>query len=130
MQLPNDRNRREGAQRGLVGRGQMMEMKHLGARHARTVERVHPDIDQPLVRVVIDRGEDTIGRARPVFVRRLERQTALAAVPIGRIVDGDQIEVAEEGRRMSLLPRHPSEPAASVTSQPVCASARLSARAT
>jgi len=108
VQLPNNRDLREGAQRGLVGRGQMVEVKQLRVCRAGTVERVCPDIDQPLVRFVIDRREDAIGRARPILVRRLERHTGLAALPIGRIVDGDQIVAAEEGRRMSLLP-HLSE---------------------
>ena len=77
VQLPNDRHRREGAQRGLVRRGQMVEMKQLGARRAGTLERVRPDLDQPLVRVVVDRGEHAIGRARPVLVGGLERHAAL-----------------------------------------------------
>jgi hypothetical protein len=54
-------------------------VKQLRPRRASAVERVHPDADQPLVRVVVNRSEDTIRRARPILIRRLERHTALAA---------------------------------------------------
>jgi hypothetical protein len=85
----------------------MVEMKQLRACRASAVERVRPCADQPLVRLVVDRGEDLIGRARPILIRRLERHSARAALSARRIVDRDQIE-AEEGRRMRLLSR-PSE---------------------
>jgi hypothetical protein len=83
----------------------MMKMKQVRVCHASTDKRIRPHPNQPLVRIVIDRGEDTVRRARPILVRRLERHSALASLPAGRIVDRDQIDATKEGRCMRLLTR-------------------------
>ena len=79
MQLPHHRQRREGTPGCLVRRRQVVEVQQLGARRASAVERVHPDANQPLVRVVVNRSEDTIPRkAEGATPFRIE------TLPVGR----------------------------------------------
>ena len=71
VQLPEDRQRGEGAQSSLVYRRQMMEVEQIGGAGAGAGERLRGR-HQALIGGVVDRGEDTIGPRRPVFIGGLE----------------------------------------------------------
>ena len=58
--------------------GDLLSHRRVLDMRAGTLERVHPHLDQPLIHVVADRGEDPIRRTRPVLIRRLEQHATIA----------------------------------------------------
>jgi hypothetical protein len=96
VELADDRNRREGARRRLVQRGEVVEVEHVCLGRPRPGERAGPHVDQTLVRLVTDGGEHRVGRAGTLLVGGLERDPAPR-----RVVDRDDVDPVEERRRVA-----------------------------
>jgi hypothetical protein len=103
VQLPDDRHAGEGAQGGLVGRRQVVQVEQVGLGGARAGKRYRPGRHQPLVGGVVDRGEDAVGAGRPVLIRGLKGNRGgerVSNTQRRRIVDGGDVDAREEARRV------------------------------
>ena len=104
-------------------------MEQVRPRRAGARERIRPGSDEPLVGGIVDGGEDAIGRIRAILVGGLERHSVLAA-PARASSRALTSIPAKKVAAWVGSPGCPSEPAASVSCQPRCGSARASERAT
>ncbi len=68
MQVADDRHTWGDPHRGLVDRGQVVQVQHVGARGADRMQRLAPGGHLALVLVVVERGEDAVRCVRPVLV--------------------------------------------------------------
>ena len=112
--MAHPRHVREGSLGGLVDRGQVVEVQHVGRARARRGELALPGRDEPLVGVVVHAGEHAVGRARPVLVGGLEGGIGRERVGSrggGRVVERADLQPAVEGLGVRLVAR-PAERAA------------------
>ena len=128
VQLPDHRQRRERATRGLVCRGEMVEVQQFRPRPRRH-GRARPPTPRPATRTPRRRRSRTPDRARPADPRT---RAETAAHPPDR-ASSRPLTRSRPAKKVGACvcsPGRPSEPAASVTSQPARGRARPSARAT
>ena len=134
VQVADDRHVRRDALRRRVDRRQVVQVQDVDLVGARARERARPRVDVVLEHVVVERGEDAVGRARPVLVGRVQRHLGPHRVLRGRAPRSCR-RAARRARRRTRArrragPGRASEPDTSRGSQPAAGRLRARLRAT
>lgn len=104
VQVRDDGDPGRDARRRLVQGGEVMEVEDVGLRGARCPERTRPRHDLMLVELLVQGGEDAVGRAGAVLEGRVHGRLGAHGVGRGQRsgeVDGAQVEPGKEPPRVA-----------------------------